>query len=141
MNKSKSFLTLLAGGALALCSLAASAQEQRGLVLPERKTDIWLNAGFLSYHFDREKHYREFNYGFGGEALFTPNHGVMAGIVKNSESETSKYIGYQYRPFHWQPGGVDVAAGVALSLVDGYPSMNNKGWFIAPMPMIAVEGK
>jgi hypothetical protein len=144
MNNSKWFLTLLGGAALSLCALQAAAQEQRSLVMQERKTDVWLNAGFLSFHFDRSKHYREFNYGFGGEAILAPDHAVMAGVVKNSESETSHYIGYQYRPFHWQPAsldGVNVAAGLAVSLVDGYPTMSNKGWFIAPMPMVAVEGK
>jgi hypothetical protein len=132
---------MLLGGALALCALHASAQERAISFVKERTTDVWLNAGFLSYHFDRDKHYREFNYGVGGEANFGPNHGVMAGIVKNSESETSKYIGYQYRPFHWQPSGIDVSAGLAVALVDGYPTMNNKGWFITPLPMVSVEGK
>jgi hypothetical protein len=73
--------------------------------------------------------------------MFGPNHGLMAGIVKNSESHTTKYIGYQYRPFHWQPAGLDVSAGVAVALLDGYPTMNNKGWFITPLPMLSVEGK
>jgi hypothetical protein len=144
MNKSKSFLTLLAAVALSLSLCAAHAnaqQEQRSLVMQERKPEVWVNAGMLSYHFDRDKHYREFNYGIGAEAFFNPNHGAMIGTYKNSESSQSKYIGYQYRPWHWQPAGLDVHAGVAVALIDGYPNMNNKGLFIAPFPIVAVEGK
>ena len=138
MDKSKSFLAALACAALPLC---AQAQEQKSMVMQESKPELWLNAGMLSYHFDRSKHYREFNYGVGAEAFFSPTHGVMAGTFKNSESEQSKYVGYEFRPWHWQPGGVQVHAGVALALLDGYPTMNNKGVFLAGFPFVAVEGK
>ena len=138
---SKLFLGALGAAALSLVALHSHAQDRAKPFALERKTDVWINAGLLSYHFDRNKHYREFNYGFGAEANFSRNHGAIAGIVKNSESETTKYIGYQYKPFHWQPGGLDVSAGVAVALLDGYPSMNDKGWFVAPLPTVAVEGK
>ena len=141
MEKSKSFLALLASAALALFALQANAQEQRSLVLQDRKPQVWVNAGLLAYHFDRDKHYREFNYGLGAEAVYGPNHAVMAGTYNNSESHWSKYIGYQYRPWHWQPAGLDAFAGFAVNLIDGYPTMNNKGWFIAPFPVVGVEGK
>lgn len=140
MKTSKSFLVALGVVALSLCAPYAAAQD-RAAPFMKRKTDVWINAGLLSYHFDRDKDYREFNYGVGAEALFSRDHGAMAGIVKNSESQTTRYLGYQYRPFHWRPGGVDVSAGLALALLDGYPSMNGKGWFFAPLPMISVEGK
>ena len=95
----------------------------------------------LSYHFNRNKSYREFNYGLGAEAIVAPNHAFMLGTLKNSESHQSNYFGYQYRPFHWRPGGLAVSAGVAVSFVDGYPSKNNTGWFITPLPMLSIEGK
>lgn len=142
MNKSKSFLMLLASGALSLCALAANAQqEQRSLVMQERKPQVWVNAGLLSFHLDRSKDYREFNYGLGAEVVFTPEHALMVGAYNNSESHWSKYVGYQYRPFQWKVGGFNVAGGLALSLIDGYPSMSNKRWFIAPFPVVAVEGE
>lgn len=141
MNKSKSFLFALGAGALSVFALHAAAQDRSAAFLKERKTDVWINSGLLSYHFDRNKNYREFNYGIGAEALFTPDHGAMAGIVKNSESRTTRYLGYQYRPFHWQPNGLDVSAGLAVAVLDGYPSMKNEGWFLAPLPMLSVEGR
>lgn len=140
MNKSKSFLAL-AGAALSLFAFHCGAQESRSLVMQDRKPEVWLNAGMLSYHFDREKHYREFNYGIGAEAFFTPDHGLMAGTYKNSESSQSKYVGYEFRPWHWHPADLNVHAGVALALLDGYPTMNNKGVFLAGFPFVAVEGK
>ncbi len=117
------------GCALSLFTVASQAQE------------VWVNAGMLSYHFDRAKQYREFNYGLGAEALFAPNHALMAGTYKNSESHQSEYLGYVYRPLHWKPGGIDVSGGLAVNLIDGYPSMNNQGWFVAPFPVVMVEGK
>ena len=136
MNNSKWFLGALA----ALCAFAAGAQE-RPLALTESKPEVWLNAGMLSYHFDRDKHYREFNYGLGAEAIFSADHAALIGTYKNSESHQTHYIGYEYRPLHWQPGGVKVSAGLAVSFLDGYPMENNGGWFIAPFPVLAVEGK
>jgi hypothetical protein len=132
MNKSKLFLSALAACSVAI-SLEAGAQEF--------KPQVWVNPGLFSYHFDRDKDYREKNWGVGAEYVFRPNHAAMIGTVINSENHRSRYLGYQWRPLHWQPYGVDVHAGVALSVVDGYPTMNNKGWFIAPMPMLAIEGK
>src|SRR6185436_8358671 len=120
MNKSKLFLAL-SGVALSLVASVAGAQEGRSLVMQDRKPEVWVNAGMLSYHFDREKHYREFNYGLGAEVFFTPEHGLIAGTYKNSESSQSKYLGYEFRPWHWQPGGTDVHFGFALTLLDGYP--------------------
>ena len=131
MIKSMCFLAALA--AAGACSQKVSAQEY--------KRELWVNPGFISYHFDRSKHYRDFNYGLGAEYMLAPNHALIAGIYENSESQTSKYAGYEWRPLHWQPSGVNVSAGLAVSLMDGYPSMNNKGLFIAAFPTLSVEGK
>ena len=34
-----------------------------------------------------------------------------------------------------------MSAGVILGAFDGYPRMRNGGWFVAPLPLLAVEGK
>ncbi len=129
MKNRKWFLALVAAAGAMGCVPCAHAQE------------VWVNAGMLSYHFDRSRPHREFNYGLGAEAIFAPDHALMAGTYKNSESFQSHYLGYVYRPFHWTPSGLKVSAGVALSVVDGYPSMNDRGWFAAPIPVVMVEGK
>jgi hypothetical protein len=129
MCKSK----LLIGALLGCVASTVFAQEF--------KPKLWLNPGLLSYHFDRNKNYREQNWGIGGEYVFAPNHAAMMGTFLNSESHRSHYIGYQWRPLHWQPGGLRVSAGLGVSFIDGYPNMNNKGWFLAPMPVLAIEGE
>ena len=140
MNKSKSFLAV-AAAALLCCSLAANADEQRSPLFQDGKPEVWVNAGMLSYHFDRSKHYREFNYGLGAEAVFSPKHAAIAGLYKNSESHETRYLGYEYRPVTWRSAGLNVSPGLAVALLDGYPMQNNGGWFVAPFPVLSVEGK
>ena len=132
MTKSMCFL-----GAFLALSTALPQQASAD----DFKRELWVNPGFVSYHFDRSKSYRDFNYGLGGEMVLAPNHVLIAGIYKNSENLTSKYAGYEWRPLHWQAAGANISAGLAASLMDGYPSMNNKGPFLAAFPTLSVEGK
>jgi hypothetical protein len=122
----------------ALCCCAALAFPAKA---QENAPQVWVNGGLLSYHFNRNNDYREKNWGLGAEAVLAPDHAVILGTYLNSENRRSDYLGYQWRPLHWQPLGVDVSAGVALSLIDGYPTTNNEGWFLAPLPVLAIEGK
>ncbi|HZQ71405.1 MAG TPA: hypothetical protein VFB08_00705 [Burkholderiales bacterium] len=132
MTKSMFFLAAVAALATALPQASLADEFRR---------EVWVNPGFVSYHFDRSKDYRDFNYGLGAEMLLAPNHALIAGIYENSESQTSKYAGYEWRPLHWQPAGLRVSGGLAAALMDGYPSMNNKGFFLAAFPTLAVEGR
>src|SRR4051812_40487156 len=116
----KSFVTAVMGCAALFLAFNAAAQE------PFRPR-LWVNPGLFSYHFDRDKDYREKNWGLGAEYVFQRNHAAMIGTYINSENERSRYVGYQWRPLHWQPAGVELSAGVAVSLINGYPSMNDKG--------------
>jgi hypothetical protein len=108
-------------------------------VQPSRQ--FWLNPGFFSWHFDRTQDFKEDNWGVGVEVVLAPDHAVMAGTFINSDRERSRYGAYQWRPLHWQPHGINVSAGIALGVFDGYPKMNNGGWFIGLLPLLAVEGK
>lgn len=102
---------------------------------------VWINPGIYSHHLDRSTHFRGNNVGLGAEVLIAPDHAVMAGSFINSESARSRYGAYAWRPLHWQFGGIGVSAGVILGAFDGYPRYRNGAWFIAPMPVLAVEGK
>lgn len=106
----------------------------------EHSPQVWLNPGFLSWHFDRSKDLRGDNWGVGAEVVFTPDHTVMAGNFINSDGERSNYASYQWRPLHWRPSDIDVSAGIGLGVIDGYP-YHNGGWFAALFPLLAVEGK
>ncbi len=131
MTNPTSFLAAL--GCCAALAFPASAQES--------SPQVWINGGLLSYHFDRNKNYRERNWGLGAEAIIAPDHALLLGTYLNSENGRSYYAGYQWRPLHWQPYGLNVSAGLAVSAIDGYPTMNNRGWFLAAMPVLAIEGQ
>jgi len=126
------------GLGLALFSvIAAAAGDEYSPQVPQ----VWLNAGFLSYHADRSKHFREDNYGFGGEVLLAPDHGLFAGSYINSDRGRSHYAMYQWRPLHWQPDGITVSAGLVAGGVDGYPGYHEGGWAFGALPMLFLEGE
>ncbi|MEO8144805.1 MAG: hypothetical protein ABI654_11385 [Betaproteobacteria bacterium] len=102
---------------------------------------VWINPGVYSYHFDRSKGYRENNTGLGAELLLGKDHLLAAASIINSDRQRSRLAAYQWRPLHWQVSGVNVSAGVAVAVMDGYPRYRNGGWFVAPLPMLAVEGE
>lgn len=118
--------------------LTASCPAAADLEFPPR---VWLNMGLYSSHFDRGRQFRENNTGFGAEALLAPEHAVMAGTFINSQRARSQYFAYQWRPLRWEPAGVGVNLGILLGAFDGYPRYRDGGWFVAPMPVLAIEGR
>lgn len=115
--------------------LAASAAAS------ESNPEVWLSPGFFSYHFDRNLALRENNWGVGAEVKLEPAHVLMAGRFLNSENERSRYLGYQWRPLNWQPGGTEIRAGVVIAALDGYPRVRNGGWYVAPLPIVSFEAR
>jgi hypothetical protein len=119
---------------------ASAALWAQSAYSAETAPQIWLNAGIYSYHFERDR-YRDENYGFGAEILLNREHGFLAGTYINSERARSHYIGYEWRPLQWNPGGLSVSAGLVITALDGYPNVRNGNWFVAPLPVLAIEGK
>ena len=114
--------------------------------MPRAKADdggleVWLNPGFHSFHFDRDKNFRENNLGLGAEVLFRPRHAVAAGSFINSDRARSHYLAYEWRPLEWQPAGMRLTTNVVVGAFDGYPHYRNGGWFPAALPMLALEGQ
>jgi hypothetical protein len=132
-----------AGAATLLRLLCAFLAGTSGACAAESDSSpqVWLNAGFLSWHFQRDQNLRGDNWGVGVEVVFTPDHAAIAGNFINSDGDRSNYAAYLWRPLHWRPYGIDVSAGVSLGVVDGYQNVNNGNWFIAPLPLLAVEGR
>lgn len=104
-------------------------------------TQVWINPGIYSIHFDRDKNLRDNNIGLGAEVLFTNDHGAMAGSFINSNRTRSHYAAYQWRPLHWDVAGLNVSAGIVAGAFDGYPNYRNGAWFAAAMPLLSVEGR
>ena len=127
--------------AVALCT-ALYAATGRAEVAPEQSgLQVWLNPGIYSYHFDTDKGLRNNNIGFGAEALLAPDHLLMGGSFINSNDARTHYAAYQWRPLHWQYAGFNIGAGIVVGAFDGYPNYRDGAWFVAPLPMLAIEGK
>jgi hypothetical protein len=120
------------------CCAALSGAHAAG---NEFSPQVWINAGWLSYHFKRSEDIREVNIGLGAEVLIAPDHAIAAGTYINTHDETTYYGAYQWRPLHWQPAGINVSMGVAIAALNGYPKVRDGGWFIAPVPLLCVEGR
>jgi hypothetical protein len=104
---------------------------------PAAFADIWVNPGFYSHHFDKEKNLNNNNHGFGVEATVSKTYSLTAGVFENSNRQTSHYVGAYVMPF--QVGALK--AGVAVGAFDGYPLMREGGWFAAVVPTMAIEGR
>jgi hypothetical protein len=102
---------------------------------------VWISPGLYSYHSNREKGLRDNNIGFGAEVRLNVNHGLVAGSFINSVRTRTHYAGYAWRPLHWQPAGINFSAGVMVAAFNGYPRYHNGGWFVAPLPVLSVEGR
>ena len=110
--------------------------------VPEKfSPQVWISPGIYSLHFDRSKHLRNDNPGLGVEVALAKNHGLLGGSYINSHGARTHYGAYEWRPLHWRIAGFDVHAGVALGAFDGYPKHRNGGWFVAPLPIVAIEGE
>lgn len=125
------------GVALLLLAVLSSARAEDAPPSPQ----IWINAGFLSWHFESDEDLRGDNWGVGAEVVLKPEHAVMGGNYLNSDGERSNYLAYLWRPLHWRPYGIDVRAGIAIGAFEGYESANNGGWYVVPLPLLAVEGR
>ena len=101
---------------------------------------VWLNPGIYSQHFDSSKGLRNGNIGFGAEVKVAVDHGLMAGTFINSNNHRTRYGAYQWLPWHWQWKGVQISSGVVVGAFDGYPNYRNGAWFVAPVPVLAIEG-
>lgn len=126
-------LLMVFGFCAALSSANAADQEF--------SPQVWINPGIYSRHFDRSTHFREDNVGLGAEVLLAPDHALMGGSFINSQRARTQYGAYQWRPLHWQRGDTSVSAGIIVGAFDGYLRYRDGAWFIAPMPVLTIEGK
>ena len=123
-------LRLLLAPVLAGISAPVIAQWQ-----PAPLSQVWVNPGFYSVHFDRDAGLRDGNPGLGFEWPVSPMVSLTAGRFRNSNSAMSNYVGAYVMPWslgHWRFGAV-------VGGFDGYPNAFNGGWFPALIPVVAYE--
>jgi len=124
-------------GALLLTNNLASAQEKLvSIVEPEARSQMWINPGFVSYHFDQNKNLNNGNWGAGAEYRFNTVASATIGRFYNSNREYSNYAGLYYQPIAIGP----IKLGAVLGGFNGYPQTNNGGWFAAVLPALTWEG-
>ena len=125
--------------AVLLACLAASnaALADSGLVEPQPLSQVWVNAGFATAHFDRDRDLNGNNRGLGLEYRFSTVWSATAGRFYNSDRTYSNYAGAYYQPWHVGP----VRLGAVVGAFDGYPNFRDGGWFPALLPAASVEYK
>ena len=114
-----------------------SSADIFSFVEPKPVSELWLNPGFYSYHFQKNKGLNNGNFGLGGEYRYSAASSVTLGVFDNSDRQTSHYAGW-----YWQPLGLGpVRFGAVVGAIDGYPKMRNGDWFLAAIPAASIEYK
>jgi hypothetical protein len=128
----KALVLVLAG----LCPLA-HADELFTRIEPTPAKEFWVDSGFATYHFDRDKDLNGANGGLGVEYKFRGDLAATAGRFYNSDRQYSNYVGAIWQPFAIGP----VRLGAVIAGFNGYPHMRNGGWFPALIPVATIEYK
>jgi len=124
--------TLLLG---VLFSPVALADDWLGTIESKPLSELWLNPGFYSYHFQRDKGLNDSNPGLGVEYRVSTVAAVTAGRFYNSDRHYSNYAGFYYQPIAIGP----VRFGAVVGGFNGYPKMHEGGWFLAAIPVASFE--
>jgi hypothetical protein len=124
-------------GLLCATSLVGAQEKLVSLIEPEKRSQVWINPGFVSYHFDQSKNLNNGNWGAGAEYRFSTVASATIGRFYNSNREYSNYAGIYYQPIAIGP----IKFGAVLGGFNGYPQTNNGGWFAAALPAFTWEGE
>ena len=131
-RRKKVLLALIAG--MTAC-VPALADDIVSTIESKPLSELWLNPGFQTYHFQRNKGFNSNNYGLGVEYRFNTVASLTAGRFYNSDRDWSNYAGVYYQPFAIGP----VRLGAVVGGFNGYPAMHDGGWFLAAIPVISAE--
>ena len=125
--------------ALALALLLAAPLAQAGnpftRIAASPKSELWLDSGFLTAHFESGEDLNGTNHGLGAEYRFSGTMAATAGRFHNSERAWSNYAGVIWQPYALGPARV----GAAIAVFDGYPRMRDGGWFPAIIPTLTYD--
>lgn len=128
-------LLFTAACVLALAGSAARAGDLFTQVDAAPKNELWIDSGFATYHFDRDKHLNGGNRGLAFEYRFSGTMAAAGGRFVNSDRYYSNYAGVIWQPYALGP----VRLGAALAAFDGYPKMRHRGWFPAAIPTFTYD--
>lgn len=118
------------------CSLyAQESNSWLQIIEPQTKSELWVNPGMYSYHFQKDQNLNNNNWGIGLEYRFNTVASATLGDYRNSNNDRSSYLGIYYQPIAIGP----VKMGVVAGGFNGYQSTNNGGWFPAVLPALTIE--
>jgi hypothetical protein len=126
---------IFAALALILAGASAHADDLFTKIDADPKSEFWIDSGFATYHFDRDKNLNGGNRGLGFEYRFSGTMALSGGRFVNSDRFYSNYAGVIWQPFALGP----VRLGAAIAAFDGYPKMRDRGWFPAVIPTFTYE--
>jgi hypothetical protein len=127
---------LSALSALVLCS-SAHAGDLFTKVDADPRSQVWLDTGFATAHFDSGKNLNGSNVGYGAEYKFSGTMAATAGHFYNSDRGHSSYAG-----LIWEPYALGVLhLGATVAAFNGYPRVRDGKWFPALIPTATVEYK
>ena len=107
------------------------------VIEPSSKSELWINPGLVSYHFDRTTEFNSVNYGIGVEYKLSSTTSLTAGQYHNSYHNLTNYIGAFWQPIKVGP----VQMGFVIGGFNGYTNTNNGGWFPAVLPAFSMESQ
>jgi len=133
------FKYLLLAGTFLIISGASFANSYSPIevIEPSSKSELWINPGLVSYHFDKQKEFNALNYGIGVEYKFSSTASLTAGQYNNSYHNLTHYIGAFWQPIKVGP----VQMGFVIGGFNGYTNTNNGGWFPAALPALSIENQ
>lgn len=138
----KLFAKQLAVGVFSILSIfgdqtyASKSNDFVQIIEPQTKSQLWINPGMVSYHFQQDKNFNNGNWGAGLEYRFNTVASLTAGRFYNSDRDYSNYLGAYYQPIAIGP----IKIGAVVGGFNGYPTTNNGGWFAAALPALTWEG-
>ena len=118
-----------------LAGAPVHAQDWFTKIDPAPKSELWIDTGFATAHFDSDKGLNGANKGLAAEYRFSGTMAATAGRFYNSDRRWSNYAGVIWQPYAVGP----VRVGLALAAFDGYPNMRSGGWFPAAIPTLTYE--
>ena len=141
MPKLSSRLFLISIIYISLISISANATAENlgpfSYIAPKPIQELWINPGFYSYHFNKDRNLNDNNLGLGAEYRYSTTSSIVAGGFHNSDWKTSYYAGWDWQPLEYGP----VRLGAVIGAINGYPKAFHGSWFPAALPQASFEYK
>lgn len=120
-----------------LVASAAHADDLFTKIDTDPRSELWIDTGFATAHFDSGKNLNGSNVGYGAEYRFNGAMTATAGHFYNSDRGHSSYAGVIWEPYAIGP----LRLGATVAGFNGYPRVRDGSWFPALIPTMTLEYK